>query len=72
MLLIGEKLYSMEKEPEAGEKLSKGRRRIVQQEGIDSTEAEVRGQTREELYLVQRKEQSARRNAERQEGMLTP
>lgn len=46
MLLIGEKQHSMEKKPEVGEKLSKGRR-IVQREGIDTTGAEVRGQTRE-------------------------
>lgn len=46
MLLTGEKLYSVEKESEAGEKLSKGRRGIVQQEGTDSTGTERTNQRR--------------------------
>lgn len=44
-----EKLHSMEKDSEAGEKLSKGERRIVQQGGTGSTGAEIRVQTRGEL-----------------------
>lgn len=43
---------------------------MVQRAGIDSTGSEARGQTRE-LVPGAGKEESAMRNAERQEGMLT-
>lgn len=49
MLLTGQKVHGMGKDSEAGEKLSKGGRGIVQQGGTDSTGPEMKRQTRAEL-----------------------